>query len=56
MQVTYGFGKTVNVAFDDAIERVTHALSTEGFGILSDVDVAAVLKKCSVKRCPYTEF
>lgn len=41
----YGFGKTVPYAFDDAIERVTQALQTEGFGILSDIDVAAALKK-----------
>ncbi|MDL2354184.1 MAG: DUF302 domain-containing protein [Pseudomonadota bacterium] len=41
----YGFGKTVSCAFDEAIQRVTAALQTEGFGILSDIDVAATLKK-----------
>lgn len=41
----YGFGKTVAYSFADAIERVTQALQTEGFGVLTDIDVAATLKK-----------
>ena len=45
MATNYGFGKTVACAFDEAIQRVTAALQTEGFGILSDIDVAATLKK-----------
>lgn len=45
MTSNYGFGKTMSCAFDEAIERVTVALQAEGFGILSDIDVAATLKK-----------
>jgi uncharacterized protein (DUF302 family) len=45
MATKYGFGKTVACEFGEAIERVTAALQTEGFGILSDIDVAATLKK-----------
>lgn len=45
MTTKYGFGKTVDGSFDAAIERVSAALQTEGFGILSDIDVAATLKK-----------
>jgi len=45
MNTQYGFGKTVSYPFGDAIERITAALQKEGFGILSDIDVAATLKK-----------
>ena len=45
MTSNYGFGKTMVCTFDVAIERVTVALQAEGFGILSDIDVAATLKK-----------
>ncbi len=38
----YGFGKTVDMSFDDAIVHVTQALQDEGFGILADIDVAGV--------------
>ena len=41
----YGFGKTVDMSFDDAIAHVTQALQGEGFGILADIDVAATMKK-----------
>lgn len=52
MAIKYGFGKTVDVSFSDAIERVTAALQQEGFGILSDIDVAAALKKKLNKDIP----
>lgn len=41
----YGFGKAVALSFPTAIEKVTQALQMEGFGVLSDIDVAATLKK-----------
>lgn len=50
----YGFGKTVELAFDAAIERVTEELAKEGFGILSVIDVQATLKtKLDVEIRPY---
>lgn len=42
---TYTCSKRLDGSFEDAIQRVTEALSEEGFGILSDIDVAATLKK-----------
>lgn len=41
----YGYGKTMTCSFDEAVDRVVGALQQEGFGILSDIDVAATLKK-----------
>ena len=52
MEIKYGFGKTVDMPFADAVSRVSHALHDEGFGILSDIDVAATLKKKLDKDIP----
>ena len=41
----YTFGKTVDMGFERAVERATEALAAEGFGVLTDIDVAATLKK-----------
>ena len=50
----YAFGKTVNLSFEQATEAVTRALAKEGFGVLSEIDVAATLKKkLGIDRPPY---
>ena len=43
--MSYYFSKILHVSFDEAIARVTEELKKEGFGILTDIDVQATLKK-----------
>ena len=54
MSSSFGFGKGVDLDFDTAIEKVTAELQNEGFGVLSDIDVAATMKKkLNVHMPPY---
>jgi uncharacterized protein (DUF302 family) len=41
----YYFSKTINGSFDNAVQKVTEALKAEGFGILTEIDIKATLKK-----------
>jgi len=51
----YGFSIQMSCGFDEAIEKVTEVLKTEGFGVLTEIDVKATLKKkIDVDRKPYT--
>lgn len=52
MQNSYGFGKIVNYSFEKAIEQVTQELQKEGFGILTEIDVAATMKRKLNKEIP----
>jgi uncharacterized protein (DUF302 family) len=52
MRAKYVFGKTVQLSQDEAIRRVTEALAVEGFGVLTEIDVAATLKKKLGKDMP----
>ncbi|MDP6056701.1 MAG: DUF302 domain-containing protein [Dehalococcoidia bacterium] len=43
--INYGILRNTSLGFDDAVETVTAVLAEEGFGILTQIDVQATLKK-----------
>jgi uncharacterized protein (DUF302 family) len=50
----YAFGRTVGMGFEQAVQRVTEELAKVGFGVLSDIDVQATMKKkIGVDMPPY---
>ena len=52
--MTYHFSKTLDLGMDAAVAKVTEALKTEGFGILTEIDVQKTLKaKINVDFRPY---
>ncbi len=48
----YAFGKTVKTSYDETLKRATEELAKEGFGVLTEIDVAATLKKKLDKDMP----
>jgi len=51
----YGFSKTVDLSFEDTINKVTEELKKEGFGVLTTIDVKDTLKnKIDVDFKKYT--
>jgi uncharacterized protein (DUF302 family) len=51
----YGFSKTVDMPFEQTIEKVTAELKKEGFGVLTSIDVKDTLKqKINVDFKKYT--
>lgn len=45
METNFGFGKPVDLDFEEAIATVTEELGKEGFGVLTEIDVSATMKK-----------
>lgn len=45
MATQYGFGTALDVTYDDAIPQVKEALKAEGFGVLTEIDVAQTFKE-----------
>ncbi len=43
--VSYALSRTVDLSYQEADARVREALQEEGFGVLTEIDVAATLKK-----------
>lgn len=53
--MSYYFGKTLDLPFEDAVRRVTEELKKEGFGILTEIDLQHTLKaKLGVDFRKYT--
>jgi uncharacterized protein (DUF302 family) len=53
--MTYYMATSLHIPFDDAIARVEAALKSEGFGVLTRIDVRETLKaKINVDFRPYT--
>jgi uncharacterized protein (DUF302 family) len=50
----YAFSTTTSRSYDEAISTVTDLLQEQGFGVLTEIDVSAVLKKkLGVDKRPY---
>jgi uncharacterized protein (DUF302 family) len=41
----YGFSKTIDVPYDEAVEKARDALKEEGFGVLCEIDIKEKLKE-----------
>jgi uncharacterized protein (DUF302 family) len=46
----YAFSTVLNISYEDAILRVTNTLKEEGFGVLTQIDVKATMKKKTEQR------
>ena len=45
MSTAYGFSKKLDMPYEQAVTKATAALKEEGFGVLTEIDVKATLKK-----------
>jgi uncharacterized protein (DUF302 family) len=52
---SYGFGHLVEAPFDEVLARTRSALKSEGFGVLTEIDVKATMKdKLGLDESAYT--
>ncbi len=50
----YAFSTTTSKTYDEAVAAVTDALQEQGFGVLTEINVSAVLKKkLDIDKRPY---
>jgi len=44
-RTAYGFGRKLDVPYEQAVDRVKAALKNEGFGVLTEIDVKKTMKE-----------
>ena len=44
-RMSYGYSRTLDVPFEEAVERARKALGVEGFGVLCEIDIHGKLKE-----------
>ena len=44
-EITYGYSRTLDLAYEQAVESTREALKAEGFGVLSEIDIKDKLKE-----------
>ncbi len=44
-EIIYGYSRTLDLAYDQAVEHTREALKAEGFGVLSEIDIKEKLKE-----------
>ncbi len=55
MPTSYGFGTRLSMPYEEAVPRVKEALKTEGFGVLTEIDVRRTMhEKLGIEMEPYT--
>ena len=45
LKMEYGYKRGIDISFEDAVKRLREELPKEGFGVLTEIDVKATLKK-----------
>lgn len=43
--ISYGMTRTIDLPYEQAVERTRQALGAEGFGVLTEIDVRATFRK-----------
>lgn len=41
----FAFSTLLDSSFEDGVDRITHALKSEGFGVITKIDIKAVMKE-----------
>lgn len=44
-EITYGYSRTLDLTYEQAVESTREALKAEGFGVLSEIDIKDKLKE-----------